>query len=354
MRAPLPALVTATLMLTAPVARADVQVRVDPGAGAQFAQQAGIDLSSLEMQLQTELETLFQVYRMDEYLRRLGDAQAFTTKGMGVDYASQMRFATVGIAANVSVNVEEGFVPDTRSRPPIRGVGTMVTLMGGVNLGLIGLRPLTVYGNWFARDGEQDDFAARMENWGVHGQLKLFRPGDESLLGAVVRWGGLDITSGLQKGRVQLTLSEARRVRTSIPIAAAGAQTRAQVIADSMGTFVADMRTYSVPLELTTSFRLLYLISVYGGVGFDWQFGGGSDMSVELTGDLRGVAAGQEAPLGTATITASDAQPPSAGRARGLLGAQVNLTLLRLFAHVNVVPSDPILASVALGARLVF
>jgi hypothetical protein len=70
---------------------------------------------------------------------------------------------------------------------------------------------------------------------------------------------------------------------------------------NTTGTFQMNSRTLSVPLELTTNFRLLYLLSLYGGLGFDWQLGGGSDMSVDLDGTMVGVtpAAGGSRPCGS-------------------------------------------------------
>src|SRR5262245_28176829 len=115
--------------------RADVTLTIDTGPGAQFAQQAGIDLQSLTGQLKTELDKIFQTYRVKDYLRSFGDAQAFTTRGLGVDYASDLKFVMVGVAANVSINTDKAFVPtDLKSRPAVEGLSTSITFMAGLNL----------------------------------------------------------------------------------------------------------------------------------------------------------------------------------------------------------------------------
>jgi hypothetical protein len=343
----------ALFWLSSPSARADVEIMIEPGNGRQFAEQAGVDLAGIEMQLRDELRALFQTYRLGDYLRSFSDAQSFATRGLGVDYASNGRLM-VGIAGNVSLNVEKGFVPrDTKTRPAVSGVSTNATLMAGMNLGFIGLEPLTIYGNYFQRSGSFDEFAADMRNWGVHLQLKLLGPGDERLVNALVRWGGFDITTGIDSASLGLGLR--KNWRRDVPVGQVGKET-ARVAIDTAGRFDIQMSALTVPLELTTNFRFLYLVSVYGGVGFDWLAFGESSIAVDLQGKMTGLLPSQNAmfDIGTTRVTATETATPSAGRVRGLLGLQANLAIFRLFAQINLVPHDPVLASLALGVRAVF
>jgi hypothetical protein len=98
---------------------------------------------------------------------------------------------------------------------------------------------------------------------------------------------------------------------------------------------------------------------VYGGIGFDWQLNGSSDMAVSLDGDTVGIVRaqnGQEmmAHVGRAQIVATENASPSAGRLRALLGAQTNLAFVKLFLQVNFATQDPLVASLAFGARVAF
>jgi opacity protein-like surface antigen len=339
----------------APAARAEVTVRIDPGQGASFAQQAGIDLPQLESMLKGELEKLFQTYRLSDWLRSFQDAHAFTTRGLGVDYASNLSAVMVGAAANVSLNAEEAFVPDgTRGKPPVGGLSTNATLMAGVNLGFLGARPLTIFGNFWKSRTSYREFDAHLDNWGVHAQLRLLRPDDEETVwSAFLRWGGIAITTGVDHAHMKLVLGQARPLRTSIPVGQVGMDS-ARVDIDSTGDFVADLETFSVPLEVTTSFRFLYVLTLYGGGGFDWQIGGGSSMTVGLNGRMTGVVPSrmQSFDVGGAQVTASEKAEPSVGRLRALVGLQANLWLVRVFAQLNAVPSDPFIASLAVGARV--
>jgi hypothetical protein len=345
------AVAVAALLAGPRIARADVTIKIDPGAGAPFAQQAGIDLSAIEMQLRDELTRVFQTSRVQEYIQGFGNAQAFTTRGLGVDYASNIKTIMVGVGANVSLNVEKGFVPkDTRSRPPINGVGTNVSFMAGTNLRWLGLRPVTVFGNYFQQKGSLREFSSDVRNAGGHVQLKLFGPkNDESFLNAVLKWGGIDITSGFDYAAMHLSLRE--DLSNDIPVG--GAAKGARIVVKSRGLFDIDMKTLSVPLEVTTNFRVLYLASVYGGLGFDWQFAGENKMELSLNGTMTGTAGGMSADLGTVTASAKGTAAPSVGKLRGILGIQANLWLVKVYAQLNAMP-DAGLFGMAFGLRIAY
>jgi hypothetical protein len=347
-------LAVAVLLLAGvvPAAQADVTVMIDPGAGKRFADQAGVSLPMIEQQLKSELDNLFQTYRLKDYLRSFNDAQSFTTRGLGVDYGSTIGLVEVGIAANLAVNGNKAFVDgDTRTQP-VAGVATNITAMAGLNLGFLGLRPVTLFGNYFTRKGNYREFAAELDNYGAHLQVKFFTPRKETLWNAFLQWGGIAVTSGFDHARMRLSLGKS--FTRSVPISD-GQRDLAQIALDSQGTFVMESRTWSVPLELTTNFRFLYVLGAYGGAGVDFQLGGGSNMDVGLNGTLTGVIPSQNTSvnLGTVHVTASETATPSKGKVRGILGLQVNVWFLKIFTQLNVVP-DPFVASVALGARLVW
>ena len=341
----------------APVRAAEVKVTLDERAMA-YAAQAGVPPAQIEAQIGEELRNLFQVARVDEYLRSFADAHAFSSRGMGADYASNFGAVMLGASVNLSLNVEDAFAPEgTRTQAPLAGMAPNFTLLGGVNLAAFGLPPITVYGNYFDRSTRLDDFDLDIRNWGVHFQYKLFAPMGDALAG-IIRWGGLDITTGLEQSRLGVTLA-APAFRRNIPRerpAGAPPGTTASVDVRTTGRYSLDMRMLNVPLEVTTNLRLLYALSVYGGFGLDWQLGGGSDLLIDLDGAMTGVVTqnGQEmrTDIGAAAVDATESVGPSVGRLRWLAGVQVNVLILKVFAQINIATADPVLASVALGARV--
>jgi hypothetical protein len=79
-------------------------------------------------------------------------------------------------------------------------------------------------------------------------------------------------------------------------------------------------------------------------------------MEADLTGTMTGTVIGQNAPpidLGSARVIATEEAKPSPSQFRGILGLQANIWFLKIFTQLNVVP-NPLVASVALGARLVW
>ena len=126
------------------------------------------------------------------------------------------------------------------------------------------------------------------------------------------------------------------------------------VASDGPITFSVEQTTWSVPLEITTSLRLLTLLTVYGGLGLDWQLGGGSDMNIKMSATLSGKVPGDTTTvnLGSASVAATGHVNPSAARLREIIGLQINAMLVRLFVQVNVTGDSPLLTSVAAGLRL--
>jgi hypothetical protein len=309
----------AVLVTFAAPARADVTVTINPGEGARYAEQAKIPLQQIEQQLQSELRTLFQTYRLGEYLRAFGDAQSCTARGLGVDYGSTIGLVEVGIAGNVALNGNSAISEGDQNTQPIAGVATNLTAMAGLNLGFLGLRPVTLFGNFFTRKFGYREFGAEVDNYGAHIQLKLFAPRRETMWSAFLQWGGIALTTGFDHARLRFTLT--KPFARVIPIST-GEGPAARVGINAVGTMAIESRTYSVPIELTTNFRFLYVLSAYGGAGFDFQFGGGSDLDVNLDGKLTGTVQSQSGSveLGSAKVVATEEAKPSPSKIRGIVG----------------------------------
>jgi len=343
---------------------ARAQVTFTPGPDTQTF----FNLTGLSQQdLTNKLNGLFQAAGTQGYLRRFGDAQSFTSKGMGVDYASEATYFEVGGSASFALGMDRTYQPGNTQGFPISGMGFNATVMGGVSLGFLGI-PVMVFGNWM-KVPTQSYGAMRgsLDNWGVHAQLRLFGPSHRTTaLKMLVRWGGIAVTTGIDSSHMSLGLSQNISSKFTFPNASIPDVTvdttgaASGQITDVNGTAVGtahlnlDMTTKSIPLEVTTSLRLVTLLTVYGGLGFDWQLSGGSNMDVGVDARMVGHAAGQNLDLGTAHVNFAAHADPSAAKIRGILGAQVNFLLFRLFAQLNVANTSPPMASVAVGARVAY
>jgi hypothetical protein len=159
------------------------------------------------------------------------------------------------------------------------------------------------------------------------------------------------VTSGVDRANLQLSTSSS--INSTINVAQDTTVTVASAAATPL-TFVLSQTTYSVPLEITTSLRLLSLITLYGGVGFDFQLGGGSDMTIDMAAHLSGKYQGVKVDnVGDATVKVQGHVSPDTARMREIFGVQVGIfDVIRLFAQVNTTASSPVLTSLALGLRL--
>jgi hypothetical protein len=96
-------------------------------------------------------------------------------------------------------------------------------------------------------------------------------------------------------------------------------------------------------------------VTIYGGLGLDWQLGGGSNLHIlmsgaSLSGKVQGVTYNN---LGTAEIKADGSVSPSTARMREIFGVQLGiLDVIRIFAQVNTTASSPLLTSLAMGLRV--
>ena len=340
---------TAILLWSPASARAQgVTVNIEPGPGADFAAQLGLDLDELEDQLRTEIEDIFHSIDANSYLRAISDAQAFSTKGLGVDYASNPTFLSIGGAANATVSFGNDGFNEPQNDQPIVGLSANVSIMAGLNLGRVNpeLRDLIVYANFFSRTAQLDDFNATLSNAGVHAQYKVLRP-KPSARHIVVQWGGIDLTGGLEWSRLKLRLS--RALPTDIPVG--DENDGGDVRFTANGRFDIDSATFTMPAEASTNVRFFGLISAFGGVGIDLQ-AGTNDMDVQLDGTLVGTNPDtqSEQEIGTATVQVSDSAGPNKGKLRFFAGLQLNAWRIKAFIQLNVAPDRALGAT--FGSRL--
>jgi hypothetical protein len=336
------------LLTTVAPARADVTVDIQPGSGTDFATALGVSEQELEDLLRTELEALFNVIRPDDYAQQMADAQAFSTKGIGVDYAGEVENFVFGVAANLSVALDANTISDDSSSRPVGGIAPQLTIMAGLNLHFMGLKPVTIYGNFFTRSFSYRDFDATLRNAGFHAQINLFRP-KPAKANAAFRWAGFDLTTGIEWSQFKLSLDAG--LDTDFDIT--GDNGSATIALASTGEYTYSSSAFSVPIELTTAVRILTVLSLYLGVGTDFQVGS-SDFEIDLDAELTGTRPdnGEEVDLGDASITATAEGKPSTAKFRALLGAQVNIWKLRLFAQLNYRPVGT--AGVTAGLRIAF
>lgn len=327
----------------------EVTVTLTPGDAADFATDLGIDLSELEQRLADEIGEIFNVVDSAEYLRAMADAQAMANSGLGADYASNPTSFVVGLGGAIAVALGDEGLDERKEDRPVATPGVSVAIVGGLNMGRFDMKELTIYSNFFARSGTLDEFDATYRNFGAHAQYKLLRPEgvgkDKSEL--LLQFGGLDITSGFSYSHVSLELVN-EDIESEL---VADEMTDQRVKMVSTGTYELSSTALTVPIEVTTNLRILYLLTIYGGVGLDFQLGS-NELKLELDSVMTAdnPQGGDPLDIGTANITVTDDAGPSPGKLRFLFGGQINILMVKLFFQGNLRPNRAF--AFAFGARV--
>lgn len=336
---------SALLALSAPPpARADgdVTITLNPD-GQALASDLGIDVAELERRIEAGIADVYDTADVDGFLRSFANATSFASRGVGVDYAPLFRGLELGLTANIAAAVdglEEG-------EDPVGGVAPNVSLMAGLSLSRWGHPEIVLYGNGFHRTGKLDELSGSITNAGVHGQYHLFFPAkDASTL--LFLWTGLHLTAGVELSRWSFGIED-DVTRDATVDGDNGASTTITTVAT--GRFDLSATSTTIPLEVTTSARILYFVGVYAGAGLDFQVGK-ARADATLDGVMTGTdpTDGSAVNMGTAVITASGEQGPSPVAYHLLGGLELNVWRLKAFLQGTFVPVDG--ASLAFGARM--
>ncbi len=297
--------------------------------------------ATVDSAIQQEINNQFQVPKMGDFLKSMSNAQAITNKGQGVSYATDHSLFVVGGGVGVGLNTTDGFKFESKGGLPPVGLGVQASIMAGVSLskfpgmpviGPIDLKRLTVFVNFFgySNDSLVDSLTIKTSTFGMHAQYKIIENKNIGGLG-LLNWGGLAFTTGFNVSSNSMTY----KVGQSITATSNGIT--AKWTPDANSTLALEASSFSIPLEISTSIRTLYILSLFGGVGIDLNFGKSSivaNMNGPITNNVNGN-------VGSAQLAISENQGPSFGAVRFFAGPQLNLVplkntnLLSIYAQGN-------------------
>lgn len=319
-------------------AQVTVGVQLNP-EGEQLATRLGVTPAELAMRMQDAINDVYGATNVDGFIRSFADASAFSARGLGVDYASDVNSLILGVGVNFAVAASEQVNMVER---PTAGLAANIAFMAGLNLASQGAPRWTLFGNGFYRTGSTTSLRGGITSAGLHAQYRVVDPQPEN--GAAtkaLRWIGIDVTGGIEYTRWNLGIED--EIVTEFGVD--GTMGSARLILDSTGTFDLTSTAFTIPVEVSTGIRIAMLVSVYIGAAVDLTAGTGK-LAADLTGTLF-ASDGRE--VGTSTIAGGGDGNASPLAARVLAGAQLNLWKLKVYAQVN--GSVPAAASVGFGIR---
>lgn len=304
-----------------------VEVELDSKA----AKKMGLQPDEIEREINRYLSEELKLVDTDAYMKEMAEAAAFATKGMGVDYASNPRGFVFGLSAGVAAaGVSTDLFRQIPETLPPQGYAAQAAVMVGVNLGVLIpgedtlLDRIVIYANgMYLRPPSELPIRGTLVNGGLHAQLRLLKP----VRLAVLEWGGLAVTGGVEQSSYLLSLERELPLTQEVD----GAQLRWE----GVGTYEMSASSLSVPLEASTNLRVLFA-TVFGGAALDLA-SGRADAEAAITGDLYASAGkGKERDLGQATVTvrSSGVAAPMAGRVFG--GIQLDIPIVKIYGQVNL------------------
>lgn len=285
------------------------------------------------------------------YTLGMSNASVMASKGLGIDYASNIDLAVIG--AGLGVGVDAGGTTLSQitagdvDADQFRGVGATAGIMGGLNLGMfplpmigpINLELINFYFHIMSLDlgemlggGDPSEFSydLKAKSMGFHFQYHLME-GRTFLPAGLARWGGLYLSTGYEmtslKGRLTTKLfNETKEVEVDGVTGNATYQGR--------GIIDLDITTHSIPIELTTNFQLAYFLTFFGGIGADINFGGTSVSTGFIDSAVSLDVAGQTAQA-VASLDLGKEGGPDTLMLRTFGGIQFNILLAKIYLQFN-------------------
>jgi len=315
--------------------------------GRAIANDIGLGTAEFERQIEDQMRALYGLSDLAEFLRLSANAQSMVNKGIGVDYASNPTGFLFGISVSGALDAGSADIDDIENvdfvdfdRAVPIGIGAQVSLMIGYNFSSLGVPNLTLFASGLAFPLQYEEYSADFRNFGFHGQYKFFGPQGNDAAG----WGGLDVTTGIQFSETVLDLDEA--IDRSLGLV--GSTGDVTLGTETDGNLELTQRAWTIPLELTSNVRFLYIVSLYGGVGVDFQFG-----SASMSADVESPLTDGETEVGRITVDADDDAGPTPVLVRFLTGLQLNFGPIKAFAQLNFL-TENLAVGLAGGLRAVF
>ncbi len=299
---------------------------------SQTAQDAGLDGATISDPVNDIIAGELKLDEVNGFLNSMAKAQAMANKGMGADYASNIKKFEVGGSASSALNAPNFSIKKGTGTLPQGGFAAHVTLMGGINLGLMASKKKAIgkrfrlYGNalYMPLPGGKA-FGGTMYNAGAHLQIKLIRGANAK----VTEWGGIDITSGLEYAGYELKL------RRELPLDAPLDGGDLTWTAD--GEYGLAASAMSIPVELSSNFRIAIATAYIGGA-LDIYPSGTSNLSANLSGPIKGTVDPilKNENLGTATLNFAADGVADQFVPRIFAGGQLAIGPLKGYGHLNV------------------
>jgi len=293
----------------------------------------------------TQVDTMLPSSLLDSINGTLGhmaDAQSASTRGLGTTYATNHELFVLSASVNAGASTGDSSIIDIINNPagllptlspgslvlPQLGAGIQTSIKAGLSLKIFNIKPLgffdlsrlSVFANFFTWSSASSPVPLEIpipaeiktDSMGIHVQYKIFP--DASIAASSLHWGGLDITTGLDITSNSLIVGLDQIVPD---MSGAGG------INMTMGDMSFISQAVTVPIELSTSVRLGYILTLIAGGGVDINMGE-SSFNVDPIGLTMTTPDGSQLDLGRIEF-AKQRKGATFADVRAFIGPQINL-----------------------------
>lgn len=297
----------------------------------------------------------------DRLMEGMANSSVMAGKGIGTDYASGMKVFILGAGVGAGADLTKS----TEPKSDISGVGVQPGIMLGTNLAwmdtqrILGLdtNKLSVFVNYLGHslDHKTGDTDAdiKMQSMGMHVSYDWITGSGSKLLG----WGGVKITTGYEHNSTKLHFKS--KIDKVLDYSYGGVSYNSTINATPDANV--DVSTSTIPLNISSSFQFLYILSLYGGIGADYNSGSAKGRGTlnstpsTVTCTPTGPAV---CPGGQAGTVDTSANIDGDGKVtpfffRGFAGIQINLPFTRIFVQADKAFGNNLVGATA-GLRFVY
>lgn len=290
----------------------------------------------------------------NRFMEGMANSSVYASKGIATDYATDFDLLVIGASVGVGADLEK----DSSTDSDFSGVGLAPGLVLGFNVGNllsidkigdVEMDRLSIMLNFMKYDYENKEDGideASISSFGFMASYKWLDGNDSRTFG----WGGVRLHTGYQYNSIDFKFS--KNINEAYNVNMGSGSVNTTVTGNPFGAL--EVATHTIPVEISSDVRFLYIMSLYGGLGMDYSWG---SADAQANSNVDDTNIGSACGTGTCSATIrtsgnlngnSDADPLSY---RAFLGLQMNLPFVRIFVQGNKSLSND-LAAGALGIRI--
>lgn len=214
----------------------------------------------------------------DDYFQGMSNANTISAAGMTTSYASVYKKFLLGLSVSAGADLGSKNFTDFKNigKNPeqFKGFGAQAAVTLGLSASnfsqatWLESHPLNIYLSGFSAKRSFDKVDAHYLGAALGLQYKIIN--DKSWGSKSLKWTGLELGSGLIYSKLDIQANIPLNDTFSVDNSGTSLDVS---ITDASALLNANVKTLSVPIELSTGFRVLYLLKLVGGIGADINFG---------------------------------------------------------------------------------